>query len=59
MLELADGAPDPRGQIPEFPQFQAQLQNLIDGPPVIEQLQVIGSYKLFKAGRAESVTQDA
>jgi hypothetical protein len=59
MLELADGAPDPRGQIPEFPQFQAQLQNLIDGPPVIEQLEVIGSYKLFESGRAESLTQDA
>jgi hypothetical protein len=59
MLELADGARDPRSQIPEFEQFLARQQKLLDGPPVIEQLEVIGSYNLFAAERSQSVTQDA
>ncbi|MEV4417696.1 hypothetical protein [Catellatospora sp. NPDC049609] len=47
LLELADGIADPRLEIPEFGQFLQQLQGFVDGPPVIEQLEVVGSYRLF------------
>ncbi|BCJ74874.1 hypothetical protein CS0771_44180 [Catellatospora sp. IY07-71] len=47
LLELADGRADPRQEIPEFGQFLQQLQGFVDGPPVIEQLDVVGSYRLF------------
>ena len=54
LLELSDGGEDPRLAIPEFAQFLEQLEDLVDGPPVIEQLEVVGSYKLFGAEREES-----
>jgi hypothetical protein len=47
LLELADSIDDPRAQLPEFQLFQEQLKDWVDGPPVIEQLQVVGSYGLF------------
>jgi len=51
LLELADGSEDPRPAIPEFAQFLEQLAGLVDGPPVIEHLDVVGSYNLFGAER--------
>lgn len=54
LLEVADGIEDPRPAIPEFVQFQEQLTNWVDGPPVIERLDVVGSYNLFGAQREES-----
>ena len=47
MLELAEGADDPRTLIPEFPRFQEKLADFLDGPPTVEQLDVVGSYDLF------------
>lgn len=47
LLELANGTADPRQEIPEFGQFLQQLRGFVDGPPVIEQLDVVGSYQLF------------
>jgi hypothetical protein len=54
LFELADGIEDPRMAIPEYPRFLEQLKGWVDGPPVIEQLDVIGSYNLFGTEREES-----
>jgi hypothetical protein len=54
LFELADGIEDPRRAIPEFVQFQDQLKSWVDGPPVIERLDIVGSYSLFGAQRDES-----
>ena len=54
LTELADGTEDPRPAIPEFLRFLEQLKGWVDGPPVIERLDVVGSYKLFGAQREES-----
>jgi hypothetical protein len=56
LTELADGIEDPRPAIPEFQPFLEQLKAFVDGPPVIEQLEVVGSYNLFGTEREESLT---
>jgi hypothetical protein len=55
VVELADGREDPRLAIPEFGRFVEQLKDLVDGPLVIEQLDVVASYNLFDAQHEESV----
>ena len=57
LTELADGIEDPRPAIPEFQRFREQLKELVDGPPVIEQLDVVGSYQLFGTQREESAVR--
>ena len=57
LIELADGIEDPRPAIPEYVQFQEQLKSWVDGPPVIERLDVVGSYNLFGAQREESAVR--
>jgi len=47
LIELADGIEDPRPAIPEYLRFLEQLKGLVDGPLVIERLDVVGSYNLF------------
>ena len=47
LTEVADGIEDPRPAIPEFQRFLEHLKELVDGPPVIEQLEIVGSYQLF------------
>jgi hypothetical protein len=54
LFELTDGAEDARPSIPEFARFQEALKGWVDGPPVIEQLDVVGTYNLFGAEQAES-----
>ena len=54
LTELADGSADRRRAIPEFLRFLEQLQGWVDGPPVIEHLNVVGSYDLFGFQREES-----
>ncbi len=54
LLELTDGLADPRQEIPEFGRFLQKLQDFVDGPPVIEQLDVVGSYRLFAASAGEA-----
>jgi hypothetical protein len=54
LTELADDSEDPRPAIPEYARFLDQLKRWVDGPPVIERLDVIGSYGLFGAGREDS-----
>jgi hypothetical protein len=53
LLELVDGIDDPRPAIPEYVHFQEQLKDWVDGPPVIERLEVVGSYNLFGAQRED------
>ena len=57
LTELAEGIEDPRTAIPEFLGFLEQLKGLVDGPPVIERLDVVGSYNLFGAQRQESAVR--
>jgi hypothetical protein len=57
LLELADGVEDPRPAIPEFLRFLEQLKGWVDGPPVIEHLDVVGSYNLFGTQREESAVR--
>jgi hypothetical protein len=57
LFELADGIEDPRMAIPEYARFLEQLKGWVDGPPVIEQLDVIGSYNLFGTQREESAVR--
>jgi hypothetical protein len=47
VTELAEGVQDPRPAIPEFLGFLEHLKGWVEGPPVIEQLEVVGSYNLF------------
>jgi hypothetical protein len=49
LLELDDGHEDPRQAIPEYARFLEQLTDWVEGPPAIEQLDVVGSYNLFGA----------
>jgi hypothetical protein len=53
LFELAEGSEDPRLAIPEFAGFLERLEGWVDGPPVLEQLDVVGSYNLFGARREE------
>ena len=53
VTELAEGVQDPRPAIPEFLGFLEQLKGWVDGPPVIEHLEVVGSYNLFGTQRPE------
>ena len=57
LTELADGVEDPRPAIPEFLRFLERLKGWVDGPPVIEQLDVVGSYNLFGTRREESTVR--
>jgi len=57
LLELADGIEDPRSAIPEYERFLEQLKDWVEGPPVIEQLDVVGSYNLFGAQREVSAVR--
>ena len=57
LTELAEGIQDPRPAIPEFLRFLDQLKGWVDGPPVIEHLDVVGSYDLFGTQREESAVR--
>ena len=58
VLELADGTDDPLPGIPEYGRFLEQVKDWVDGPPVIEQLEVVGSYNLFGGKREESAVHE-
>ena len=57
LTELAEGVEDPRPAIPEFVRFLEQLKGWVDGPPVIEHLDVVGSYNLFGTQHEESAVR--
>jgi hypothetical protein len=54
LSELADGTEDPRPAIREYARFLEQLKDWVEGPPVIERLEVVGSYNLFGEQRQQS-----
>jgi hypothetical protein len=56
LTELDESVEDPRQGMPEFQRFLDQLKAVVDGPPVIEQLDVVGSYELFGSLRQASAT---
>jgi hypothetical protein len=47
LLELEDGGENPLAALPAFVEFQEDLKRWIAEPPTVEQLTVIGSYRLF------------
>ena len=53
LFELDEGVEDPRLEVPEYARFLEQLKGWVDGPPVIEHLDVVGSYNLFGTEREE------
>ena len=57
LLELAEGIEDPRPAVPEYLRFLEQLRGWVDGPPVIEHLDVVGSYNLFGCQREKSAVR--
>ena len=57
LTELAEGVEDPRSAIPEFVRFLEQLKGWVDGAPVIEHLDVVGSYNLFGTQHEESAVR--
>jgi hypothetical protein len=57
LTELADGIQDPRPAIPGFLGFLEQLKGWVDGPPVVEHLDVVGSYELFGTQREASAVR--
>jgi len=54
LWELADRIEDPRPTIPEYLRYMEGLKDWVDGPPVIEHLEVVASYNLFGTQREES-----
>jgi hypothetical protein len=56
LVEIDDGHEDPRLAIPEYGRFLELLKGLVEGPPEIEHLDVVGSYNLF-GGRREHAAQ--
>jgi quinol monooxygenase YgiN len=47
LLALDDDENNPLGAVPAFRDFQENLKTWIAGPPAIEQLTPVGSYRLF------------
>lgn len=46
-LEIEDGADNPLPGLPAFAEFQEDLKKWMAEPPVVEQMTVVGSYRLF------------
>lgn len=47
LLELSEGTENPLPLLPEFQEFQNGLSGWVDGPPSVDQLRVVGSYRMF------------
>ncbi len=47
VLALDDDEDNPLASVPAFRDFQASLGNWVAGPPAVEQLTPVGSYRLF------------
>ena len=47
----------PSTAIPQFLRFLEQIKGWVDGPPVIEHLEVVASYNLFDTQREESTAR--
>src|SRR4029453_5422917 len=49
LLEREDGADTPLAALATFVEFQENLKQWMAEPPTVEQLTVVGSYRLFEA----------
>jgi hypothetical protein len=49
LLEHKDGVDNPLAALPAFVEFQENLKQWMAEPPTVEQLTVVGSYRLFGA----------
>src|SRR5262245_12220292 len=47
LLALEDGVENPLAKVPAFREFQENLKTWVAEPPILEQLAVVGSYRLF------------
>lgn len=47
LLQLDDDASNPLAAVPVFNEVQAKIQSWLDGPPAVEELTPVGSYRLF------------
>jgi hypothetical protein len=47
LLELEDGVDNPLPALPAFVEFQEDLKKWMAEPPTLEQMTVVGSYRLF------------
>jgi uncharacterized caspase-like protein len=47
LLEVAEGTDNPLPTLQAFRDFQENLRNWVAEPPTPEQLEVVGSYRLF------------
>lgn len=47
LLEIEDGVENPLPALPAFQEFQANLPNWVAEPPALDQLTVVGSYRMF------------
>lgn len=47
LLQVEEGTENPLPALPAFREFQERLKAWVAGPPVAEQLTVVGSYRLF------------
>jgi hypothetical protein len=56
LTELAEGSRTPAGD-PRVPGVLEQLKGWVDGPPVVERLDVVGSYNLLGTQREESAVR--
>lgn len=46
-LEVAEGAENPLPGLPAFQEFSENLKNWGDGPPTVEMMTVVASYRAF------------
>ena len=47
LLALDDDESNPLAAVPAFRDFQENLKNWLAGPPAVEELTPVGSYRLF------------
>ena len=47
LLEHKDGVDNPLAALPAFVEFQENLKQWMAEPPTVEQMTVVGSYRLF------------
>jgi hypothetical protein len=47
LLAIEDGLENPLAEVAAFRAFQGGLGDAMAGPPAVEQLDVVGSYRLF------------
>ena len=47
LVEITDGTEDPRPGIPGYEEFGAKIAAWVAGPPTMERIDPVGTYRLF------------